>query len=159
MKNRAQVKKKIDIALQQWERHRRPDTDENPQQEDRSLGSLFKDVLVSEKPLSIDVTLNQERHLQQTHILQALELLATIYPEVKKVKKLAGIIMQSEGENWIPSEIKIPVVSSLGIKAVVKIEDIDYTTFTAKQELQTFHTFYEGYQNLDLMGAGEFQEM
>jgi hypothetical protein len=43
--------------------------------------------------------------------------------------------MQSEGENWIPSEIKIPVVSSLGIKAVVKIEDIDYTTFTAKQEL------------------------
>jgi|TARA_B110000285_G_scaffold219926_1_gene271140 hypothetical protein len=99
------------------------------------LGSLFKDVLVSEKPLSIDVTLNQERHLQQTHILQALELLATIYPEVKKVKKLAGIIMQSEGENWIPSEIKIPVVSSLGIKAVVKIEDIDYTTFTAKQEL------------------------
>lgn len=67
--------------------------------------------------------------------------------------------MQSEGENWIPSEIKIPVVSSLGIKAVVKIEDIDYTTFTEKQELQTFHTFYEGYQNLDLMGAGEFPEI
>ena len=57
LSNQAQVKKKIEIALQQWERHRRTDTDDNPQQEDRSLSSLFKDVLISEKPLSIDVTL------------------------------------------------------------------------------------------------------
>ena len=66
--------------------------------------------------------------------------------------------MQSEGDQWIPREIKIPVVSSLGIKAVVKIEDIDHTPFAEKEELQTFHRFYEGYQNLDLMGAREFPE-
>ena len=50
-----------------------------------------------------------------------------MYPEVKKVFKLADIFMKSAPHDFVPSKIKIPVVSSLGIKAVIKLGKIDYT--------------------------------
>ena len=153
------VKKKIEIALQQWERRRREESEDNPQQEDNALSSLFKDVLVSDKQLAIDVSLQHDNHLNQSHILKTLELLSTIYPEVKKVRKLAAILMQSQHGEWIPSEIKIPVVSSLGIKAVVKIGEVDYTPFREKEAMEVFMDFYNGYSNVDLTGNKEYTEM
>jgi hypothetical protein len=53
-----------------------------------------------------------------------------MYPEVKKVKKLMSYIMGNISIDFIPSEIKIPIMSSLGIKAVIKIEEIDHTPFS-----------------------------
>ena len=88
-----------------------------------------------------------------------MELLSTIYPEVKKVRKLAAILMQSQHGEWIPSEIKIPVVSSLGIKAVVKIGEVDYTPFREKEAMELFMDFYNGYSNVDLTGNKEYTEM
>jgi hypothetical protein len=44
-----------------------------------------------------------------------------MYPEVNKVKKLSALLFGSIEKEYIPQEIKIPVVSSLGIKAVIKI--------------------------------------
>ena len=65
--------------------------------------------------------------MKHKHLLQTFELLSTIYPEIKKVKKLASVIMKSVPQDYVPTEIKIPVVSTLGIKAIIKIGDIDYT--------------------------------
>ena len=67
--------------------------------------------------------------MRQRHILKLLELLSTLYPEVKKVRKLVQLILQTAEQTMIPSEIKIPVVSSFVIKAVIKIGDIDHTQF------------------------------
>jgi hypothetical protein len=35
--------------------------------------------------------------------------------------------MKSVAQDFIPTEIRIPVVSTLGIKAIIKIGDVDYT--------------------------------
>lgn len=53
---------------------------------------------------------------------------------MKKVKKLSAILMSEVASEFIPSEIKIPVVSTLGIKAIIKIEEIDYTPFTETEQ-------------------------
>jgi hypothetical protein len=55
---------------------------------------MFKDVQQSEKLVPIEVTLKKDIHMRQEHLIRTLDLLATVYPEVKKVKKLASIIMK-----------------------------------------------------------------
>ena len=49
-----------------------------------------------------------------------------MYPEVHKVKKLSALLFGQVNKEYIPEEIKIPVVSSLGIKAVIKLGELDY---------------------------------
>ena len=127
--SRQQAKRKIEILLQQWERHRCETTDsefelDNPQADEgtkkvKPHQPEYKDVLVTEKQLSIDVQLRREQYLRQSHLFQILGLLSTIYPEVKKVTKLARVLMNSQMDDYVVREIKVPVVSSLGIKAVI----------------------------------------
>ena len=92
--------------------------------------SAFKNVCISDKTLSIDVILKQTQFVKYTQILKALQLLATMYPEVKKVKNLMRLLVDQINPDYIPCEIKIPVVSSLGIKAVIKISEINHTPFS-----------------------------
>ena len=47
------------------------------------------------------------------------------------------------GEDFIPTEIKIPVVSSLGIKAIIKIGEIDYTPMSQALASSIFLEFKE----------------
>ena len=68
-----------------------------------------------------------------------------MYPEVKKAKKLTSIIMKSVGSDFIPSEIKIPVLSSLGIKAIIKIGQTDYTPMSKEQAEEVFLKFDKDY--------------
>ena len=42
-----------------------------------------------------------------------------VVSEVRKVAKLARVLMNSEMDEYVVREIKVPVVSSLGIKAVI----------------------------------------
>jgi hypothetical protein len=79
--------------------------------------------------------------LRQSHIFEILGLLSTLYPEVRKVAKLARVLMNSEMDEYVAREIKVPVVSSLGIKAVIQIGDVDHTQFTAEQASEIFHKF------------------
>lgn len=81
-----------------------------------------------------------------------------MYPEVKKVQKLAAIIMKSSPNEFVPSKIKIPVVSSLGIKAVIKLGEIDYSPHSVEQDAALFKDFQQGYQNLDPTGLRDPQE-
>ena len=83
---------------------------------------FFKDVVLSDKQLTLDVQLRRDPFLRQTHLLKTLELLSTVHPEIKKIKKLVDIIMDQTTEDFIPCEIKIPVISTLGIKAIVQID-------------------------------------
>ena len=68
-----------------------------------------------------------------------------MYGEVKKVRKLAAIIMKSAPNEFVPSKIKIPVVSSLGIKAVIKLGEIDYSPHSKEQEAALFLNCHQGY--------------
>jgi len=154
--SRAFVKRKIEIVLQQWERHRRTERPaeqqdhlDNPQQ-DECVGPAppFVDTLITEKQLSIDVQLRRERHMKQSHIFEILELLSTIYPEVRKVTKLARVLMNSEMDEYVASEIKVPVVSSLGIKAVVQIGQVDHAPFSDGRADEIFLRFSREYQHL-----------
>jgi hypothetical protein len=61
----------------------------------QDLSSLFEDVLVTEKLVPIDVSLRKDEFIKQKHLIQTLEVLSCVYPEVKKVKKLALIIMKT----------------------------------------------------------------
>ena len=81
-----------------------------------------------------------------------------MYPEVKKVQKLAAIIMKSAPPEFVPSNIKIPVVSSLGIKAVIKLGEIDYSRHSEDQDANLFLNCHHGYQSLDPTGIREPQE-
>ena len=76
--------------------------------------------------------------MKYTQILKALQMLATMYPEVKKVKNLMRLLVDEVRQDYIPSEIKIPVVSSLGIKAIIKISEVDFTPFS---QMETRHIF------------------
>ena len=49
-------------------------------------------------------------------------------------------------DDYVVREIKVPVVSSLGIKAVIQIGDVNYTTFTSQQTETIFQKFTENYQ-------------
>lgn len=73
-----------------------------------------------------------------------------MYPEVKKAKKLTSIIMKSVGSDFIPSEIKIPVLSSLGIKAIIKIGQTDYTPMSKEQAEEIFLKFDKDYLYLKM---------
>jgi hypothetical protein len=73
-----------------------------------------------------------------------------VYPEVKKAKKLTSIIMKSVGSDFIPSEIKIPVLSSLGIKAIIKIGQTDYTPMSKEQAEEIFLKFDKDYLYLKM---------
>jgi hypothetical protein len=50
--------------------------------------------MVSEKQIAIDATFKKDPYLRHKHLLQTFDLLSTIYPEVKKVKKLTSVIMK-----------------------------------------------------------------
>ena len=91
--------------------------------------------------MNVEVIFKKDRHLRHRHLLSTLKLLSLIYPEVKKVYKLCSIIMKEQPEEFIPQEIKIPVVSSLGIKAVIRIGDPDYSLFSVYQSQDTFIEF------------------
>jgi hypothetical protein len=54
------------------------------------------------------------------------------------------------GADFIPKEIKIPVVSSLGIKAIIKIGDIDYTPMSKKEAESSFRQFEKDYKYLQI---------
>ena len=56
--------------------------------------------------------------------------------------------MDQTTEDFIPCEIKIPVISTLGIKAIVQIDQVDSTAFTHDETHDQFAGFYEDYQNL-----------
>ena len=73
-----------------------------------------------------------------------------MYPEVKKAKKLTSIIMKSVGSDFIPSEIKIPVLSSLGIKAIIKIGQTDYTPMSKEEAEEIFLKFDKDYLYLKM---------
>lgn len=140
------IRKKCDVLLQTWERQRRKYNDNcNPQQEEETNNSLFNDIVTSSKQLSIDVNLRKEESLFQIQIIETLNLLSILYPEVKKAKKLASIIMGSFNTNFIPYEIKIPVLSSLGIKAVIQIGKIDHTPFIPEESDHLFQSFVDDY--------------
>lgn len=65
---------------------------------------------------------------------------------MKKVKKLTSVIMKSVPQDYVPTEIKIPVVSTLGIKAIIKIADIDYTPLSQSEAASIFLEFQEYHQ-------------
>lgn len=67
---------------------------------------------------------------------------------MKKVTKLARVLMNSQMDDFVVREIKVPVVSSLGIKAVIQIGEVDYTPFSAKQTEEIFKKFTDDYQQL-----------
>lgn len=73
--------------------------------------------------------------------------------EVRKVAKLARVLMDSEMDDYVVREIKVPVVSSLGIKAVIQIGEVDHTPFTAEQTAEIFQKFSADYQQLGQSGA------
>lgn len=62
--------------------------------------------------------------------------------------KLARVLMNSQMDDFVVREIKVPVVSSLGIKAVIQIGEVDYSPFSAKQTENIFNKFTEDYQQL-----------
>jgi hypothetical protein len=71
--NRLRAKRKIEIVLQQWERHRCDDSGaesaelDNPQQDEgpaKIIQPGYKDVLMTEKQLAIDVQLRREQYLK-----------------------------------------------------------------------------------------------
>ena len=109
----------------------------------------FKVVNAEEKNLSIDVAFRGEPYLRKSHLLQILELLATIYPEVRKICKLAHVIMMSEPDDSLMiSEIKLPVMTSLGIKAVVQISEVCHDPFDEQKLDDLFRSHLKDYQNL-----------
>lgn len=55
--------------------------------------------------------------------------------------KLARVLMNSDMDEYVAREIKVPVVSSLGIKAVIQIGDVDHKQFTTEQTTEIFHKF------------------
>lgn len=92
----------------------------NPQFEQDVLDKQLE----SSRTLIVDVTTNLNSALKTKHLRVLLDLLSTVYPEVAKMAGLANKLLQDM--NSLVREIKVPVVTSLGIKAVVLIEDIDY---------------------------------
>jgi len=66
--------------------------------------------------------------------------------------------MKSATHEFIPSKIKIPVVSSLGIKAVIKLGEIDYSPHSPETEAALFLNLHQGYERLDPVGAKVAQE-
>lgn len=56
--------------------------------------------------------------------------------------------MNSQIDDFVVREIKVPVVSSLGIKAVIQIGEVDYTQFSDQQTENIFTKFNEDYQYL-----------
>lgn len=143
------IKKKCEASLQQREVHRCEQIS-NPQQDDDyggvpPLSSFFKEIVTSDKQMSIEVTLRKEASVNKRHIYQTLSLLSTLYPEVKKAKRLSAIIMGSSGIDYIPCEIKIPVVSTLGIKAIIQISPVNYTRFSDQEAYQFFESFKDSY--------------
>lgn len=115
-----------------------------------SVDDLYRSILGTEKQLLIDVSMREERFMRQRHILKLLELLSTLYPEVKKVRKLIQLILQTAEQTMIPSEIKIPVVSSFGIKAVIKIGDIDHTEFQPDETQRIFVDYHKDYHKVQM---------
>jgi O-phosphoseryl-tRNA(Cys) synthetase len=63
--SRDKIERKMQINMQQWERRRR-DTIGSSQ----DLAAIFKDVLVSEKVIGIDVIYRRDEHIRHTHLLQ-----------------------------------------------------------------------------------------
>lgn len=98
----------MEISLQNWVRRKRVDAQlfqnfGRRKQKLNDLPELFEDVMVSEKCLPIDVCLRKDEFIKQKHLIQTLELLSCVYPEVKKVKKLAKVIMKTVSDQFIPS--------------------------------------------------------
>jgi len=106
---------------------------------------MFKDVMISEKKIEADVNLERQSTFHLSHMLQILELISSLYPEVKKVKKLLEVITTDQNATFIPKQIKIPVVSSLGIKAVVQIGEINDTPFSSEEHETIFGDFGPDY--------------
>jgi hypothetical protein len=131
--------------VQNWEKQR---ITSEKQGNGRENSVELKDQLISEKRLIIDVSLRREKLLSLNHLILLTQVLCLIYPEIKKAKKFLKVLISICGLDFIPDIIKVPVMSSLGIKAIIKINDIRTEPLSTLEIDSIFFDVFRRYQNL-----------
>ena len=103
---------------------------------------------MNEKTMTIDVMLRRENKIGLHHLQMIISILSQIYPEIKKAHKFIKLLQNYAADGFIPETIKIPIVSSLGIKAIIKVGEIDHKPMDDQELKKIFTDIWREYKDL-----------